>query len=221
LQGLSLLCTAIYETVSGQLTLFHAICTVHLLALLGISIVSKGAYKGLGPIRQAAHILITVITSVALIAFNGVVWATAPTFGSQTECNAYTYYVIFGVSIQAIGPVFRWLILAGFIIGLLGYGPWLVVSWFMHQRRAGADGDTDEDLDRPNGREVMDMLAAVAFSIYAIVSLEQMIQRNPVNASEDVWTFGQIMAMFLLLGVANEVLNLILAHLDRKVSGGG
>ena len=59
-------------------------------------------------------------------------------------------------------------------------------------------------------------MANLGFNIYAIVSLEQTISRNHLDDEERDWTFGQILAIFMLLGVANELLNLFLAGLDRK-----
>jgi hypothetical protein len=51
-----------------------------------------------------------------------------------------------------------------------------------------------------------------------IVSLEQTISRNDLDPEEKGWTFGQVIAIFLLLGVANELLNVLLASWDRKQS---
>ena len=52
------------------------------------------------------------------------------------------------------------------------------------------------------------------------MSLEQTIHRNTLDPEEEAWTFGQVIAIFLLLGVANELLNLVLASWDRKIGQG-
>ncbi|KAJ9481597.1 hypothetical protein VN97_g11876 [Penicillium thymicola] len=119
LQGLALLCTAIYQTVRGDLTLFHAICVVHLLAILGMKIVSKGRYAGLGPWRLYFFSAIQLLALAAFLALNVYVWVKAPQFGSQPQCNKDTVYVVFGVSIKATSPVFRYIILLWLVVLLL------------------------------------------------------------------------------------------------------
>jgi hypothetical protein len=59
--------------------------------------------------------------------------------------------------------------------------------------------------------------AYIGLCIYLIVSLEQTIQRNTLDPQEKGWTFGQVIAIFLLLGVANELLNVVLASWDRRI----
>lgn len=58
--------------------------------------------------------------------------------------------------------------------------------------------------------------AYCGFCIYLIVSLEQTIQRDNINPQEKSWTFGQVLAIILLLGVAHELLNALLAKWDRR-----
>ncbi|RDL40991.1 uncharacterized protein BP5553_00970 [Venustampulla echinocandica] len=231
-QGLALLCTAIYQTFRHQLTLFHAICVIHLLALLGISVVSQGQYQGLGPRRVFTIIAITVISGAAFVAFNAYVWATAPTFGSQPDCNSSTVYVVFGVSIPATGPVFRWLIIAtlsiipvGFLIGLTCAAPCIGLLCYLKRKHDLGPMSTWEttpnpsQVENPRVSQWVGMLSMVGFSIYAVVSLEQTISRNNIGEQEREWTFGQILPVFVLLGVVNELTNMFLAHLDRKAAG--
>ena len=224
IQGFALLCTAIYQTFRHQLTLFHAICVIHLLALLGINVISQGQYRGLGPIRVAALLAITTVAGCAFIAFNAYVWVTAPTFGSQPECNDTTTYVVFGVSISATAPVFRWIIIATLstipvmiLLSLSCILPCLACFWCSfpeswrttrYYDRPANDGDS-----RPM-KEAASTIGYMMFSIYCIVCLELTISRNSLDPSEKDWTFGQILAVFLLMVVANELLNLCLASLD-------
>jgi hypothetical protein len=228
LQGLALLCTALYQTVRQQLTLFHAICCIHLLALLGIDLSSRGRYAGFGKSRLIVMTTVNVLATCAFIAFNVYVWVTAPKFGSQPQCNSSTVYVVFGVSINATAPIFRWIILATMALGpaliiciLLIMLPCFLCIWWKGRgewRRTAPDPTFDEMMSRPERitRHVLAILANMAFCIYAIVSLEQTISRNNLSPDERQWTFGQIVALFLLLGVGNEMLNILLAHWDDR-----
>jgi hypothetical protein len=202
---------------------------IHLLALLGLNIVSQGHYQGLGPIRILTLLAITVISGGAFVAFNAYVWAIAPTFGSQPDCNDSTIYVVFGVSIPATAPVFRWIIIAtlsiipvGILITLLFALPCLACFWWCRRRHHEGWVTTrhynnpPQDPDSSKTKELVSTIALVVFSIYAIVSLEQTILRNNLDPAEKDRTFGQILAVFLLLGVANELLNLVSASLDRR-----
>lgn len=44
--------------------------------------------------------------------------------------------------------------------------------------------------------------------------MELTVLRNNLGPDERKWTFGQVLAVFLLLGVAAEVANILLAKLD-------
>ncbi|OQD68699.1 hypothetical protein PENDEC_c032G00040 [Penicillium decumbens] len=247
MQGLALLCTAIYQTFRTELTLFHAICVVHLLALLGMDIISKGRYAGLGPWRLWFFAVIQILSLAAFIAFNVYLWVTAPRFGAQPACNPDTVYVVFGVSIKATSPVFRYIILGtlgasavGFILVFMCMLPCLCGAW-VHNRRGRREdqarnrncakwflhsGSTESR--NPNGHErlsgqtllnfTLNRLAYFCFCIYLIVSLEQTIQRNNLDPEERGWTFGQVIAIFLLLGVTNELSNVVLAKWDRRIA---
>lgn len=248
MQGLALLCTAIYQTFRNELTLFHAICVVHLLALLGLNLISKGRYAGFGPWRLWCFVFIQVIALGAFIAFNVYLWVTAPHFGSQPSCNPDTVYVVFGVSIHATSPVFRYIILgtlgasaAGFILVFTCMLPCLCGVWI--RRRRDAQGSASparkrdctkwfvqtststeyhsEQREELSGQALLNFTlnraAYIGLCIYLIVSLEQTIQRNTLDPQEKGWTFGQVIAIFLLLGVANELLNVVLASWDRRI----
>ena len=53
-------------------------------------------------------------------------------------------------------------------------------------------------------------------NVYGIVMLELTILRNDVSPAERPWTFGQVLAVFLLLNVVVEVFNMLLANIDPK-----
>lgn len=252
MQGLALLCTAIYQAFRNDLTLFHAICVVHLLALLGMNLISKGRYAGFGPWRLWFFALINILALAAFIAFNVYLWITAPHFGSQPSCNPDTVYVVFGVSIKATSPVFRYIILgtlasgaAGFILVFTCMLPCLCGMWVYRRRHpprstqssrirdcfkwnVQESSDTETQASDPAKRLTgqallnftLNKLAYSGFCIYLIVSLEQTIARNTLDPEEKGWTFGQVIAIFLLLGVANELLNVVLASWDRRIVNG-
>jgi len=55
--------------------------------------------------------ILTIRGSIlAYVSLTCCIWITAPTFGSQPECGGTTVYVIFGISINATSPVFRYII---------------------------------------------------------------------------------------------------------------
>lgn len=250
MQGLALLCTAIYQTFRNELTLFHAICVVHLLAMLGMNLISKGRYAGFGPWRLWFFVMINILGVAAFLAFNVHLWITAPYFGSQPSCNPDTVYVVFGISIKATSPVFRYIILgtlgsgaAGFILVFTCMLPCLCGVWVYRRRhreesarscrtrdfctwnvRTPNDAEAHDRAERLTGQALLNFtlnkLAYCGFCIYLIVSLEQTIARNTLDPEEKGWTFGQVIAIFLLLGVANELLNVVLASWDRRTVNG-
>ncbi len=73
MQGLALLGTAIYETFRHQLTLFHAICVLHLLSLLGLGLVATGKYGKTGMPRWLVLQAIRFLAGAAFTAFTAFV----------------------------------------------------------------------------------------------------------------------------------------------------
>ncbi|KAI6382426.1 hypothetical protein MCOR25_000722 [Pyricularia grisea] len=255
LQGLSLLCTAVVQTFQGQLTLFHAVVVLHMLALLGINLASRGLYRGNEMARHVVDAVIIAAAVVVFVAFNIYVWVNAPSFGPQPECNAFTVYVVFGVRVRAVDPVFRYVALATLAVGpgafvmllILGIPSLgLALCCRASRRRAGDGSGVGIHRNRngisclsghcsiawtePNSgaasnmdageddyvSEFLRVVAYLAFSIYAIVSLEQMINANKVAAEESEWTFGQVIAIFLLAGTLYELLGVLISNYGSK-----
>jgi hypothetical protein len=220
----------LYQTAQKQLTLFHAICVLHLLALLGFGLVTQSHYKGQSFNHWLTLNLLHVLVGTAIAVLAIYILATAPTFGSQPECNAGTVYVVFGVSIHAIDVVFRYLVLAGVVALLVAGGLSLLCMgcWCGDLIRSGVtwaneDGRALEPIirqfrtsDPARRRDILSGQLArtagtVAVHIYMIATLEQTISRNQVSPEEAEWTFGQVLAIFVLLGLAVEVMNIMLA----------
>lgn len=163
---------------------------------------------------------------------------TAPKFGSQVECNASTKYVVFGVSIRATERVFRFVILAlmcstvvGFLIAMVIFGALAVCV--CGTKRKDKLVRTDDlamlagiaarvEFKHPTARwamfqgEVMGVLLKTGVNLYMIITLEQTINANSLAPDEKKWGFGQVLPLFMLLGPVAELLNILLAKVDRK-----
>ncbi|KFY47860.1 hypothetical protein V496_10407 [Pseudogymnoascus sp. VKM F-4515 (FW-2607)] len=235
IQGLALLCTAIYQTFRNQITLFHTICVLHLLALLGVNLISRGKYSRNNRIRSRIEAAFKVLIFIIFTSFNVYIWATAPHFGSQPECNRSTIYVVFGVSIKATSPIFRWIILGTFTLVLAGLViyvilgiPYLIAMYYrskhVRRRTYNYDSEDSEDGMLHGDKRVsrpIHLAGNTAFSIYTIISLEQTISRNNLSSDERKWTFGQAIALFLLLGPVIEIVNLVISSIDRDSNDSG
>lgn len=231
-----------------QLTLFHAICVLHLLSLLGVGLTARGKYGHKGRVRRFVLWGIKAILSAAFIAFVSYIWITAPKFGRQPECNASTIYVVFFVSIDATNDVFRYTIMAlmismlvAAVFGFMIIGAFSAVfaAFFGIHKKSRLVEKADVEMAKnifsritvkdgqlpvnnmwkwmPSQRDVGYMFARTLINIYMILMLELTISRNDLGEDEKRWTFGQIIAIFLLLGVAAEVCNIILAQIDSKL----
>ncbi len=238
LQGLALLFTAIYQTFRTQLTLFHAICVLHLLSLLGFGLTARGRYGTKGRNRRFVVLASQFLIAGAFLAFAGYIWATAPRFGSQPQCNATTVYVVFGVSIRATEVVFRYVILGlmiatvvGTVVGMACFGAVAVCMCGVRRKDRIVRSDdvamAGHVLSRirfEDGKgksaalqsEIVGVVLWTGVNVYAIITLEQTIQRNDLGPEEREWSFGQVLALFMLAGVAVEVLNIFLAKMDTR-----
>lgn len=54
-------------------------------------------------------------------------------------------------------------------------------------------------------------------NVYMIVTLGQVVAKNRLSDEEREWTFGHVLAVFVLLGVVVEVGNILLMRLDCRV----
>ncbi|PQE33831.1 hypothetical protein CJF32_00010830 [Rutstroemia sp. NJR-2017a WRK4] len=238
LQGLALLFTAIYQTFRTQLTLFHAICVLHLLSLLGFGLTARGQYGTKGRNRRFVLLTSKFLIAGAFLAFAGYIWATAPSFGSQPECNSTTVYMVFGVSIIATNVVFRYVVLGLMIATVMGTAIMMMCfgaigACMCGIRRKDRIVRSDDvalashvlskiRFDNGKGKlaaiqsEIIGVVLRTGVNVYAIVTLEQTIKRNDVGPEEREWSFGQVLAIFMLVGVAVEVLSIFLAKMDAR-----
>ena len=233
IQGTALLCTAFYQSTRSQLSLFHAMVVLHLLTMLGVGLVPRVGPAGRGRVYAWFNTATMACASCTFIAFNVYVWITAPTFGSQPQCNDKVVYVLFGLSIPALSPVFRYVIIGVltlvpgmYLVSLLFCAPCVLLAMCCC---------CPEDLDgqccscsKPEPGDVAindshinwkrlgsESVAYTAFYVFATVSLEQTISRNSVSSDEAKWTFSQILPLFLLLGPAVDFANAMVAAIDN------
>jgi len=151
------------------------------------------------------------------------VFATAPTFGDHAECNDRTVYVLFGVDISATSPVLRWMLVGALSILLLILICWLLMvtcicidALFGREMRgvfAGRGGHEGSNAKRQSPYQLVSYLVG---TIYLAVMLELMIRRNALAPGLDEWTFGQILAMAMLIGPLIELASLLLGKVDGR-----
>ncbi|OQE32839.1 hypothetical protein PENFLA_c001G05571 [Penicillium flavigenum] len=237
--GLALLLTTVIQTALGGIALFHALCVLHLLGLVGISIRPKGQYPATVVRTTTLLVLYVVAVSGSLIYFI-YVFANAPHFGNQPECNYETKYVLFGVDIQATNAVIRWIFVAIFAMLALGLVMWLVcmsgaaccLALDCGCGRSSSSDDRESELGADDGlydgyagsahanawSQFIRMLGQLGASIYMMVMLELIIQRNELLPNIADWTFGQVLAMMMLIGPLIESVSLLLGKVKMKPS---
>lgn len=225
--GFALFLTTVIATVRGSLALFHALCVFHLLGLVGISFSPKGRYPA-GMVRTYTFLIFYVLAVAGSLSYMIYVFATAPTFGNQPECNSHTIYVLFWVNILATNNVLRWCVvtllacmLLGFVIWLLvitGTGCCLAVDCMCGRRsyNPGGEWESNEEIRKGFPYHLISQLSG---SAYAIAMLELMIHRNPLAPGAGEWTFGQVLAMMMLVGPLVELVSLLLGKADGGPTG--
>ncbi|KAK4203935.1 hypothetical protein QBC40DRAFT_273628 [Triangularia verruculosa] len=219
--GLALFLTAVITTARQSLGLFHALCVFHLLGIVGLSAQPRGRYPT-GVVRKVVFMAFYVVVMAGSLAYLIYVFATAPAFGEQTECNDKTVYVLFGVNIPATSAGLRWTLVAGLGILLLGFAMWLlfvtcVAVDALFGRKVPGDvfGAQDEHPGNPRKRQPpYQLLSYLAGTIYLAVMLELMIQRNALAPGLEEWSFGQVLAMTMLIGPLIELASLVLGRID-------
>ena len=152
-------------------------------------------------------------------------FANAPHFGNQPECNKHTKYVLFGIDIQATNVVFRWIFVAVLGCSAVGLLLWLVIVSGMvycmkvddcrEQRRTGSEVYESEDAACG---EIIGLLGHLGVKVYMIVMLELIIKRKELLPGMSEWTFGQVLAMMMLTGPVTELLSLILGMCESNAN---
>lgn len=222
LNGLALLVTAVAQS-GHELSLYHAIIVIHMLTFLGIATSTTGEYN-----TTKMRFRIIAFTSwcsmIAYFYLTMKVWIMVKSFGSQPECNDWTVYVLFGVSVRATVPWLRGVILAlvGLAIIKFVVSTTRTVISLCSDRRI-TDSASEESNEKQGlfstisrclpslytDRRSPGWIARVLASIYSVVMLELTIRRNPSSDEEKVWSFGQIIALLITLMTVNEIIHFV------------
>ncbi|KAK1998285.1 hypothetical protein LX36DRAFT_690834 [Colletotrichum falcatum] len=148
-------------------------------------------YQGGGLNRWLVMAALRMIITCAFTAYTR---ATAPKFGSQPDCNASAFSVAFGVGIRATGDVFRYVnmapmasIDADWVLSMVMFV--LVAHCCCGGMRSGMTW----------ARQAVRLFVQTGINVYMIVTLKQI----------EEWVFGQVLAIFVLLGIVVEVMNIL------------
>ncbi|KAM6490041.1 hypothetical protein JOM56_014620 [Amanita muscaria] len=202
ISGLALLITAIVQTAQQNLSLYHAIFIIHILFFTGVLVAPTGNIRS--HLRRA--IVAFIMTYGSVLLFTGYafyIWAKAPTFGKNSECNDQIVYVFFFASVNAtVGWLRRlWMAGLGITLAMLTLIP--LASCLCHSFGGGGSRSI-----RKTSIKVSKPLAA----IYGVVMLELYEKRNQhlLSSGENDFTFGQIMALVQIISALNEVFHFLL-----------
>ncbi|KAI9743097.1 MAG: hypothetical protein M1818_003392 [Claussenomyces sp. TS43310] len=198
LTGLALFLTTVVSAAQKNLDLFHAICLFHLIALVGVSIRSFGQKKNedMSVERRAVSLVFYFIVAIGFLVFSIYLFATAPHFGSDSQCNDQVKFVMFGVDIQATNIVFRGIAL--FTMGLSMLGTILAILFYFK---------SFNEYTPLEGINLYRVIGAIVGRSYIIAMLELIINRNNLGPGNTTWGFGQLLAMMMLLGPLIQLLS--------------
>ena len=211
--GLGLFLTTVVYTARNSIDLFHAICVFHLLGLAGITISPKGHYRS-GAARTTIFVTAYMIVAIGYLVWLIYVFATAPTFGEHPECNQQIIYVIFGANIGFTIATLRWLFVAIFASLLI----WTCFSQVLVVYYGVSRGLREGSDEKPRGFPPS-LLGHWAASAYIICMLELIIQRNSLAPGIGLWTFGQVLAMAMLIGPLIELVGAITGNVEGDLDG--
>ncbi|KAG8811142.1 hypothetical protein FRC17_002613, partial [Serendipita sp. 399] len=128
------------------------------------------------------------------------IFVKAPWFGPTPECNQHVVYVLFGFNVPALNYEFRWLLIAYMIMGLLGFLMGTIAGFAIIITKSVSDTGNIRHLR---------FLGDLAGRTYIITMLELIILHNNALVDGSDWSFGQILAMMMLIGPAIELIALL------------
>lgn len=141
---------------------------LHLLTFVGVSVGPSGYYAWTS-VRVGIHTVFTILASATHLIFAFYVWANAPTFGSQPECNDQVKYVLFFFTVRATVPWLRvvWLCLLAAICAVAILVPFIILCCYIMCREAVNRGGGGED-EFQGGPCGMDLHRIVGVTTYVL-----------------------------------------------------
>ncbi|KAI0067342.1 hypothetical protein BV25DRAFT_1819666 [Artomyces pyxidatus] len=232
LSGLGLLLTAIIQTGQQQLSLYHAIVVQHILFFLGVGVNASGKYKW-NSARIALSLVVTFLTLSGYCIWAVYMWASADHFGPQWECNNGIKYVFFFATVRATVPWLHKLWMAALIISTVllllgalvtaGARVWLSSWWKNDEESPEESPGESESAQSPSGQySSVRSFPLFLSAIYATIMLELMVHRNKHivdESQEQQWTFGQVLALVMIVTSLNEVVHFLFAIGFRSRKG--
>jgi len=214
ISGVALLITALIQTSKNSLSLYHAVFIIHILYFTGILVAPSGNYKGSVHSHLRRAIMAVVMTYGSVLLFTGYafyVWARAPTFGQNHECNSQIKYIFFFKSISVTTGWLRrlWMAGLGISLALLILLPLISCLCICLLGDGSGSGSSSGGGVKRTSTKSSKFLAAV----YGVVMLELYEKRNQhlLSAGENQWTFGQIFSIIQIISVFNELLHFLLS----------
>jgi hypothetical protein len=231
------LCTTLIQTARQQLTLFHAVSALQLLSMLGYAIsIASFSPRARGWRRRDPRGVLRCLLRAATVAVYIGLWLYvllhADDFGSQPGCNAQTTWMLLGYNLGLESPA---VISANMLVCFLNPHQWGLLGALataqgidipgslrkLRAARSRHDTAVRRGDPEPSGMLLSDRAyrlgaacANSAVQVFMVVGMEQSHASNRVAPEEQQWTFGQVLAMFLMLGVVWEVMDVGLTLLD-------
>lgn len=168
-----------------------------MLLFLGIATSTTGHYNTTQS-RFRVYAATSWCSNVVFYYFTIMVWATAPRYGEQVQCNDSTIYVLWFANVRATSNWLRWLIVTLmslsafiFLINTTRQLILLIKSASISSSASSASSDTPGFFSRllPNlgqpRRRSQGVIARTFAGIYSVIMLELTIRRNPSSDEEN------------------------------------
>ncbi|KAG8856833.1 hypothetical protein FRB91_000283 [Serendipita sp. 411] len=198
--GLALLLTSFISVGQGTFDLFHVLCILHLVGLCGFSLRPAPRDGKTNRVIQVATYGSYFLGLLGFSTFILYVFVTAPRFGANPECNQQIVYVIFGFNVPATNYEFRWLFIGYMIMCIVAFLIATIFGFVIISKKAVSD---------EGGIRHLRFVGDIAGRSYIIAMLELIIRRNNASVDGSNWSFGQILAMMMLIAPIIELVSLV------------
>ncbi|KAF8470320.1 hypothetical protein DFH94DRAFT_216614 [Russula ochroleuca] len=226
--GLSLIITAIVQTVQEQLDLYHAIVVLQITICLSV-VYAYGQKRyfrsNKADFRMKLFVLLQTFTSMVCSGWYLYVWIKDSNFGSQPSCNHLVKYVLFFVDVRVTTTWLRVMFIVSSISSVFFFACVWQILYRMQQFETPPNSATPTE--RPPSiespipqlqtqsiqkskfwRTVLRYVLEVGAAAYGVATLETIVSRNRsiIQPGENAWGFGQLIAIILTLGIFIDII---------------